>query len=322
MNYIVNHSKDAFFNMAFEEYCLRHVKEVPFFYVWQNKPSIILGCNQDAYKEADLNYCKKNDIDVVRRCTGGGMVYHDLGNVNYSIISREDSEEGKQMIIAALESMGLKDIHSKGRNDIYHGANKISGTATKVAGDRCLFHGTLLYDLDLSQIEKVSNPNFGKIQRKSVNSNPTSVENLKDALIPAVANVDELMERLTSFLVEKNGKEIILSDDALKDIESLANTKYRNKEWIFGLPEDCDIVIEMYIEAGQVITCIKLDGNKISKIIFKGDFLGNNDVAELAELLKGVEYTKGQILNTLNTIDISSYFMNTDSCEALSLIIE
>lgn len=90
------------------------------------------------------------------------MVYHDLGNVNYSIVSQGDVEECKQMIIAALEAMGLTD--SKGRNDIYHGARKISGTATRVAGDRCLFYGTLLYDLDLSQIEKVSNPNFGKIQ--------------------------------------------------------------------------------------------------------------------------------------------------------------
>lgn len=250
------------------------------------------------------------------------MVYHDLGNVNYSIVSRGDGEKSKQMIIAALETMGLTDIHSKGRNDIYHGAYKISGTATRVARDRCLFHGTLLYDLDLSQIKKVSNPNFGKIQRKSVESNPTSVENLKNALVPAVRNVAELMEKLTSFLKGKNGKEIILTVAALKDIESLADAKYRKNEWILGLPDDSDIVIEKQIEAGQVITCIKLDEDKIGNIRFKGDFIGNKDVTELEDLLQGVGYTKDHILHRMNTTDISSYFQNANDNEFLSLMIK
>lgn len=170
----------------------------------------------------------------------------------------------------------------------------------------------MLYDLDLSQTKKVSNPNFGKIQRKSVEFNPTSVENLKDA--PAVRNVAELMEKLTSFLKGKNGKEIILTVAALKDIESLDDAKYRKNEWILGSPDDSDIVIEKQIEAGQVITCIKLDEDKIGNIRFKGDFIGNKDVTELEDLLQGVGYTKDHILTLQTSQVISSMLITMSFC--------
>ncbi len=322
MNYIVNCNKDPYYNMAFEEYCLRHVDENTFFYIWQNNPSVILGCNQDVYKEVDIDFCNANNIEIVRRATGGGMVYHDLGNVNYSIISKNGTINSIQIIIDALTAIGLKDIHSNGRNDIFHKNKKISGTAMRVDGERCLFHGTLLYDLDLDRIEKVSNPNFGKVKRKAVASNPTVVENVKPLLEPTITNVNDFMAYLNKLLNGNNGQEIMLPRTSIQEIEKLANNKYRCEEWIMGLPSDYDILLNHQTDAGQIMTYIKLKNDVVENIQFKGDFLGKRDVWELEKMLLGVSYRKEIIKEKLNTINISDYFLHASIDEGVAMIIE
>ena len=144
MRFLSNPSTDPYFNMAFDEYCLRKLgAEEPLFYLWRNRPSVIIGLNQNAYGEVNLDCLRQRGILLARRVTGGGAVYHDLQNLNYSIIGRGVSPEP---IVSALRSLGV-DAELSGRNDIFVGGRKVSGYARRVWRGQELVHGTLMFDV-------------------------------------------------------------------------------------------------------------------------------------------------------------------------------
>lgn len=151
MRYLRNTCTDPYFNMAFDEYALEQLPlDEPLFYLWQNKPAVIIGLNQDAYAEVDMNYLRANGIALVRRVTGGGAVFHDLGNLNYTIVGRStdlnrDYPDYARHVLHALQALGV-DAELSGRNDILVCGRKVSGYAKRVYKDRLMVHGTLMYD--------------------------------------------------------------------------------------------------------------------------------------------------------------------------------
>ena len=235
MNYIINNSTDPYFNMAFDEYCLEAFEGQELFCIWRNAPSVILGCNQDAEMEVDLDYCRENNISIVRRCTGGGMVFHDLGNVNFSFIGNVNdlhfTDRVKDKLISALSTFGI-DAVTTARNDLFVEGKKFSGTAVRLTDKTILFHGTLLFDADLQQIKKVSNKQTGKIIRKAVASQqPSDVANLLP-YINIKMSVEQFMQELQESLATTDGQLIQLTSEQISAINQLADSKYRKTEWI------------------------------------------------------------------------------------------
>ena len=198
------------------------------FYLWQNRPSVIIGHNQDAGQEVNLDYLRRNGIVLARRVTGGGAVYHDLQNLNYSIVGRKPDIN---VIVEALRSLGVP-AELTGRNDIFVEGRKVSGFARSVFQQRELIHGTLMYDVDIDALTRALDTPQSKLNRKGVASVRSRVANLKDYL-PGIENISQLQERLHSLLA-CGDQEIILGPEAYEAIEKRRIEKFAAPDWIYG----------------------------------------------------------------------------------------
>ena len=185
--YFETQSTDPAYNLAFEEYILTHFREGNILILWQNENAVIIGRNQNTEEEINKSFVDAHDIHVIRRNTGGGAVYHDLGNLNYSFIADADSVDraATQLFISpvvnALKDLDLNASFS-GRNDILISDRKISGTAQQLSKGRLLLHGTLLFDSNPEMISGALNPDPTKFQSKSVKSVRSRVGNIRSFL--------------------------------------------------------------------------------------------------------------------------------------------
>lgn len=196
MKFLRNTSTDPHFNMSFDEYCLQRLpSDDCVFYLWQNRPSVIIGHNQDARREVNLEYLQEHGIVLARRVTGGGAVYHDLQNLNYSIVGRRPRID---VIVEALRSLGVP-AELTGRNDIFVEGRKVSGFARSVYHQRELIHGTLMYDVDIDVLTRALDTPESKLNRKGVASVRSRVANLKDYL-PGIDDIGQFRERLHALL--------------------------------------------------------------------------------------------------------------------------
>ena len=231
MRYIKNTNTDPYFNMAFDEYCLEKLNiDEPVFYLWQNRPAVIVGYNQDINTEVNLDYLKTNNIALVRRVTGGGAVYHDLGNLNYTIVGRSDNLEESypeyaSLMMKALQRLGVPAILS-GRNDILVGERKVSGFAKRVCKNRLMVHGTLMYNVNLEILSQALSPSTTKLQSKGIASVRSRVANLCDYL-PEIPNIQSFSKRLERILSNQYAdSEYSLSKTDLANIQYLADEKF------------------------------------------------------------------------------------------------
>ncbi|HEU8383932.1 TPA: lipoate--protein ligase [Streptococcus pneumoniae] len=182
MKYIINHSNDTAFNIALEEYAFKHLlDEDQIFLLWINKPSIIVGRHQNTIEEINRDYVRENGIEVVRRISGGGAVYHDLNNLNYTIISKEDENKAFDFksfstpVINTLAQLGVK-AEFTGRNDLEIDGKKFCGNAQAYINGRIMHHGCLLFDVDLSVLANALKVSKDKFESKGVKS----VRHIKD----------------------------------------------------------------------------------------------------------------------------------------------
>jgi lipoate-protein ligase A len=231
-------SNDPFFNLAVEEYLLRNSKE-DYLIIGINTPSVIIGKHQVAHREADTRFVSENGIPVIRRITGGGTVYHDPGNLNFSFISQ--STAGKQVdfrkytlpVAEFLASEGIK-ADFEGRSDLKVNGLKISGNAEHVYHERVLHHGTLLFDTQLDDLKGSLRNDTSRYSTRAVESNPSSVMNLKDVM-NNVEDIEVLKSRmLTYFIGQTENRSIELTPEEIMAIGSLAESKYRTWEWNFA----------------------------------------------------------------------------------------
>ena len=230
MKFLRNPSTDPHFNMSFDEYCLQRLpSDDDVFYLWQNRPSVIIGHNQDAAREVNLEYLKRNGIVLARRVTGGGAVYHDLQNLNYSIVGRKPDIE---VIVEALRSLGVP-AELTGRNDIFVEGRKVSGFARSVYRQRELIHGTLMYDVDIDTLTRALDTPESKLNRKGVASVRSRVTNLKDYL-PGIEDIYQFRDRLHALLA-CGDPEINLGPEAMDAIEKRRIEKFAAPEWIYGI---------------------------------------------------------------------------------------
>ena len=229
MKFLRNTSTDPHFNMSFDEYCLQRLpSDDDVFYLWQNRPSVIIGHNQDAEREVNLDYLRQNGIVLARRVTGGGAVYHDLQNLNYSIVGRKPRIE---VIVEALRSLGVP-AELTGRNDIFVEGRKVSGFARSVYHQRELIHGTLMYDVDIDALTRALDTPESKLNRKGVASVRSRVANLKDYL-PGIEDIAQFQERLHTLLA-RGDQEVFLPPEAMEQIERRRIEKFASPQWIYG----------------------------------------------------------------------------------------
>ena len=204
MNCYRNDVTCAHYNLALEERIFNEHRDGDFFMLWRNKSAVIVGQNQIIENEVDVSYAEANGIQIVRRMTGGGAVYHDLGNVNYTFIAKQAEKFGDflEFALPIIEFLRLLGVEAKhiGNNDIGIGDRKISGGAQAVRGEYILHHGTLLFDTDISVLERVLTPDPAKLSGKGIQSIRSRVCNVSE-YVPMTR--DEFWEKICGYFNAK-----------------------------------------------------------------------------------------------------------------------
>ena len=232
-----NLSQDPFYNQAFEEYVFQTFQEEDVFLLWQNAPAVIVGCTQNICREVHEETLRRLGIPVVRRMTGGGTVYHDLGNLNYTLITRSDGgmdyDRCLGPVVAALNALGVPARKSR-VCDIAVGEGKISGSAQRVVRGRVLHHGTLLFSSDLGLLDRLTA--FGKndcFRTKGTLSDVRSVTNIRDHLSVPMT-LGEFRDRLLAELVPPDAPHLSLTPKQEAEVLRLRDEKYRSWDWTWG----------------------------------------------------------------------------------------
>ena len=326
MRYIKNPENDPYYNMAFDEYCLESLPiDEPVFFLWRNRPAVIVGFNQEVNTEVNLDYLKANGIDLVRRVTGGGAVYHDLGNLNYTIVGRSenlerDYPEYAGILMKALQSLGVPATLS-GRNDILVEGKKVSGFAKRVCKNRLMVHGTLMYKVDVDVLTHVLHPSATKLQSKGVSSVRSRVANLCDYL-PEITDIQIFSQRLEEILsCHYADAEYKLSEQDLANIRRLRDEKFATWEWNYGRSPKATLSNSARLACGTIEVHLTLAENRIATCRFGGDFLGNLPASEVEQALQGVVYDQASIHHCLSHMEIGQYFDGIEAEDLVKLMI-
>lgn len=323
MKFYILKTHDPYYNLAVEEYLFSHTED-DIFMLWQNEPCVVMGINQNAYAEINIDKAKKNNIKIVRRITGGGAVYHDLGNVNYTFISSHNSGKGLDFayftkpIIEALESIGVY-AELSGRNDLLADGKKFSGNAQHSSCDRTLHHGTLLFNSDLSVLSSVLNVDKEKIQSKGIKSTRSRVINLSEML--ENKSVYDFIELIAEF-VEKKYDTLRSEVPKNEAIDELC-ARNMSDSWIFP---DREVVSRYYLrkkkryDFGIVDIYLDMSNEKINDVKISGDFFGNAPIYELETLISG-KY-KDILSEALKNVEIEKYICGMTAEMFISQIVE
>jgi lipoate-protein ligase A len=325
MKYLQNNSTDPHFNMAFDEFCLEQLKaDEPVFYLWQNRPSVIIGLNQSAYAEVNLPFLQEKGIKLARRVTGGGAGYHDLQTLNYTTTGRIRDLEKEypayvETMVNALRSLGVP-AQLSGRNDILVEGRKCSGYAKRMSRDRLMIHGTLMYDVDIDTLTKALSVPGSKLSAAGITSVRSRVANLKDYL-PQFSDIAGFRDALQDLLAGADG-EIVLSKDQLDSIGADADTKFRSWEWIYGHSPDAQFSVSRKYPCGTVEARFSLRAGRIDGLRFSGDFLGNVPASSIETALQGCRFTRDDLLAVLHDEQVSGCFDNLAAGDLVSLLLE
>ena len=241
MKIIVSPSTIPSFNLAAEEYLFR--KDEAYFFLYRNDPSVIIGSNQAVVNEVDQDWCIEHEIRIIRRISGGGAVYHDRGNLNYSLLyDKTDAPlSGRflEPVVAVLQALSIPAEVGK-RKDLWLDGRKISGTASHVSLQRELHHGTLLYDTDLGALQKALNAGNRRLIRKATASVPSPGTNIRPYLAEKGAEAPDCNTFLDKFaaalLQHYCEREVMpLPAESLEEIEKLRREKYTQRSWNYRL---------------------------------------------------------------------------------------
>ncbi len=299
--------------MAFDEFCLEQLSlDEPVFYLWQNRPAVIVGMNQEVHTEVNLDYLQQHGIALVRRVTGGGAVYHDLGNLNYTIVGpsedlERDYPEYARLMCKALQQLGVPATLS-GRNDILVDGKKVSGFAKRVCRNRLMVHGTLMYDVDMEVLTQALNPSNSKLQSKGIASVRSRVANLS-AYLPELPDVQAFARRLEQILsCNYTDSEYVLTPDDLQAVQKLADDKFSQWEWNYGRSPRATLTHSARLSCGTVEVRLTIAENRITACRLGGDFIGNLPVSKLEAALLGVPYEVASVRDCLSRMEIGQYF--------------
>ena len=327
MKYIFLKSNDPFINIATEEFLAKNSQE-SIFLLYINKPCVIIGKNQNPHQEADLNYLKNNNIELIRRNSGGGAVYQDLGNLNFSFIlknQKNDFNEFKKLsqpIVDVLNKIATQEVYFSGRNDLLIDDKKISGIAQMVVDDNLVHHGTILFNSDFSSINKILLPNSQKIKSKGVKSVISRVANLKEYINDNI-DVADLANKIINEI--SSNQKYLLNKKDLKAIDLIAKNKRDQINFLINNKIDYQKVNSQYFPGfGTLQFSFNLDKNNLIKqFVIHGEHFTQSDISEFANKFINIKYTSVNITKLVEeSKKFSDYFNNLKKEDVINLILK
>ncbi|MFA6815903.1 MAG: lipoate--protein ligase [Lentisphaeria bacterium] len=322
MHFYINLNTDPAFNLALEQTLCEGLDD--FFMLWQNDNAVIIGRNQITAAELNADFIKEHHIKVVRRMTGGGAVYHDMGNINYTIgttqrLLRPDAFQiHAEPILQALRELGVPAEFS-GRNDLIADGKKFSGAARSVLKHNTLFHGTLLFDTNLSVLSQALCPDPDKIHAKGIKSTQSRVVNLKSYLphYTTAQFIDKFSAIIQPYF--KSTQIDKIPQEAIQKAELLAEKQYRTWNWNYGTQISYEYSKKKRFAGGSIRVQYSVKKNQISKIKFSGDFFGEKPIVELTEKFIGSAPNPEELSKNIAAINIKDYLHNITKEEMISL---
>ena len=322
MYFLESTSRDPRFNLALEERLFNSDGE--YLMLWQNAPSVIVGKFQNAPEEADLRYCAEHNIPVVRRLTGGGAVYHDEGNLNYSILVRERDEAPDfrtfaAPVIRALERFGVR-AEFNGRNDLTVEGKKISGCSQSIRNARVLHHGCILLDSDLETLSRALKGNKEKYASRGIGSVVSRVTTV-NACAPQRVEMADFRRALAGEILAGGGAEpYALTPEDLRAAEKLRDEKYAAWEWNIGYGATYAFTNRRRFPWGTVSVAMDAEAGRIRSVKFSGDFFGE-DVGALEEGLRGAALDE-KLPSVLSGLDTSRHIRGCAPEDLAELLLE
>jgi len=326
--YIESKETNPYRNLALEQFVFdRLERHHSYFMLWQNHNSIIVGKHQNTQEEINAEFVKEMNISVARRLSGGGAVYHDLGNLNFTFITDADNSRGIDFsvfcepISRALRSLGAP-VEISGRNDMTVEGKKFSGNAQYIKEGRVMHHGTILYDSDMSVLARALKPREDKIESKGIKSVQSRVTNIRPYMKDRLA-VTEFWAALRDYMIgafDMKGYALDAGQNAA--VEELREKVYSQWSWNYGKSPPYTIRRTRRIEGcGNMEILLDIGrGGIIKNIAFYGDFFARQDPAGLAEKLMGHHLDYEELKTLLADADVSQYFHGLDSDSLLKLL--
>lgn len=333
MIFVPNELTDPRVNLALETFLLQELKiDEPILLFYINEPSIIIGRNQNTIEEINQEYVEEKGIHVVRRLSGGGAVYHDFGNLNFSFIMPDDGNSFRdfakvtQPIIQALHELGVTGAELKGRNDLVIEDKKFSGNAMYATNGRMFAHGTIMFDSEIDEVVNALKVRPDKIASKGIKSIRSRVTNIKpfldenhekmdtkdfrQAILFKIFGVDSIDEIKTYELTEEDWQKV----------DALSKKLYANWDWNYGKSPKFELERRKRFPIGSVEMKMNVQKGEISELQIHGDFFGLGEIKDVEDQLIGTKYEKEALKEVIDQIDIGKYFGNITADDLLALM--
>lgn len=320
---------DARVNLAIEEYILKNLdinESYLLFYI--NGPSIIIGKNQNTAEEINQSYVDEKGIHVVRRLSGGGAVYHDLGNLNFSFITKDDGDsfhnfqKFTEPVVQALQSLGV-NAQLSGRNDIEADGRKISGNAQFSTKGRMFSHGTLLFDAHMEDVVAALNVKQEKIQSKGIKSVRSRVANIKEFLSESMT-IEEFKKILLLSIFDTDDVTKVptyeLTDADWEKIHQLSKERYQTWEWNYGKSPAFNLQYAHRFPGGRVDLRLNVEKGIIKDCKVFGDFFGLGEIADIEKSLIGVKHNRADVSDALVIMEGNKYLGTVDKDEFVQMM--
>lgn len=320
---IHHQSLDPYFNIATDEYIFKHIEE-DCFMLWRNDNAIIVGKHQNTLAEINIEYVKKQDIKVVRRLSGGGAVYHDLGNLNFSFTrtgkdgEMVDFRKYTEPILEVLRELGV-DAQFEGSNDLTISGRKFSGNAEHVFKNKVLHHGTLLFSSEMKNVGEALRINPLKYSDKAVKSVPKRGTNISEHLKVPIA-LEEFTNKIMNHIISTHDDCVLyeFSEEDIKAIQRIRDEKYATREWNYGRSPDYSFKKGIRTNGGTLEMNLDVANAIIKKAKIFGDFFNEKDISEIEAALENIPHDEYEIRTALEEFEVANYFRGFTLDELIS----